>query len=104
MQELDNPSRLTACAKGLRQEPCLARSVKQQGEACVAGAQKVRGSVVGGSQRRSGEGQVTQDATGHIKNFAFTLSQGTNRATWQIFEALRTIHFLLNLFSSAVAA
>lgn len=39
----------------------------------MARAEKVRGSVVGGSLRRSEVGQVAWDITGHCKNFAFYL-------------------------------
>ena len=40
-------------------------------------SRKGEGLAVGGRQRRSRLGQITEDITGHRENFAFTLGQGT---------------------------
>lgn len=59
MQELNNLSRGITCAKALRLV-LLGTFVKQQGEASVAGAEKVRGSVVGD---REGMGRARSHRT-----------------------------------------
>lgn len=107
VQQLHSPSRLTARAKALTWEHCWAHFVKQQGNACVAGAEKVRGLAVGGRQRRSRLGQITEHTTGHHENFAFTLSQETVakffcKGPHDTFQALQATQSPLQLFNSAV--